>query len=80
MNEADVKFLAGQRFLAKSSNTCRIEEIGPGAIRLVWRWGPSEEDQDEFSQWLQLKIGPVSITKSVGMENEAHAYEDWKKR
>lgn len=63
-----------------SDNVARVERIGEDALRVVWRTPPSQSDIDEFTRFVEGVIGPINPTISRGIENEADAYSEWKRR
>jgi hypothetical protein len=78
---ADVMPLIGRHFVSQRHNTCVIEHLSDGAIRAKWRLEPTQADIDEFYNFVECVLAvPLNPTVSVGKENEAAAFERWRKR
>jgi hypothetical protein len=76
---ASIDHLVGRHFVSTSDNVARIERIGPGALRVVWRTEATEAERNEFEAWFNaLMDDPVHITRNIGKETEAEAYARWK--
>lgn len=83
INRADINPLVGRRFVSASGNTCRVERIGEGAMRLVWsrkRAETTEQDLAEAHAWVRSVLGSVDLTVSRGRENEAESYQKWRQK
>jgi len=79
MNKADVTPLIGRHFVAGTDNVARIQKLGEGGMRIVWKRKPSKEEVEEFTAFVESVIGPVNATICENRENEERLFRRWLK-
>jgi hypothetical protein len=77
---ADISALVGRHFVSSSLNTCRIERVGPGGLRAMWRNRDTEADRQEFESFVASVIGhEIETTICTDLRQEAALYAKWRK-
>lgn len=84
---ADVSAISGKKFTASSGNIGVVSTIEAGASRVTWKKRPSQQDSDEFLDWvsvttrqsLQAKISYAGKIGESANQKERADLEFWKK-
>lgn len=75
MSLLDITPLVGRQFVSGQDNSCRIEKIGVGGMRVTWKTPPSPHDLDDFETWMDSILGPnLSPKHHYDIKTEKEAY------
>ena len=76
---ADIKFLVGRHFAAKSNNVCVMQAIGDYGLRANWKNKPTDQDIKDFDEWFMGVCGDLEVTLFEGGNDRKAELEAYQK-